>query len=311
MDKAGRDTGPGVVLEKVTGSQNTVVIADLINYNFDGNLLKDEHKQWIDFKLVPLLRQFALHVKLTGTASRKGDREYNQQLSVERVLRVKKYLIAKDFKEDQVPGEEMKAFGEDLSEPDRAEDDPRDRAVRITVAVGRKFRPIFPTIVIPIEIGPEIRIGTTIKLPRLRKIPSPRPGSKDWKIKQLSEGDVGLFRLIGFTGMFFEIVDTTNNVEIICVAPGVGTGLGTPASLTLEGPFNRFSTSNPHHISEFEGPIEWVSLYTAATQSYNRLIIDDLGVNTQVETGITIGASVLSTSKLNLFCSDPRPYFGP
>jgi hypothetical protein len=69
MDKIGAYTGPGKVSENVLKKPKMIVSANLFNYNTDGNMLKAEHKAWIDSKLIPLLRQFRAHVELTGTAS--------------------------------------------------------------------------------------------------------------------------------------------------------------------------------------------------------------------------------------------------
>ena len=37
MDKTGKDTGPGKVREEVRKQDGVVVVADLFNYNIDGN----------------------------------------------------------------------------------------------------------------------------------------------------------------------------------------------------------------------------------------------------------------------------------
>jgi outer membrane protein OmpA-like peptidoglycan-associated protein len=97
MDKSGKDTGPGKV-EIDLGDIDTLspfplIAVDLFNYNVDGNLLKAEHKKFLDNQLIPLLKKEKAHVKLRGTASKSGGADYNRQLSLERVLRVKGYLL--------------------------------------------------------------------------------------------------------------------------------------------------------------------------------------------------------------------------
>lgn len=146
MDKIGRDTGVGKVEIDLGDIDDLwpwpIRHALLFNYNSDGNLLKGEHIQFLDDQLIPLLHREKVHVRLTGLASGKGNADYNQTLSLERVLRVKKYLIEKGpLSEAQVPGTKMTAVGETLANP-QDENDERDRAVRIAIAPGFLSRPI-------------------------------------------------------------------------------------------------------------------------------------------------------------------------
>src|SRR5262245_10596597 len=210
MDYPGKPTGPGKVEESAQVADRFIATANLYNYNIDGNLLKAEHKTYIDEKIVPVLRKHKAHVKIIGTASQSGDRAYNQQLSVERVLRVKSYLLGKGFSESQVPGEEMRAYGEDLSTSKNSEDE-QDRAVKIILAWGTKPQPIsvFDDIVIAGDIPVKLPI------PKLRPIPIAL--STEWKIRYLSGADAGLFKMLGFSGNALLIVDKTNNLEIVCV----------------------------------------------------------------------------------------------
>src|SRR5262245_17338125 len=114
----------------------------LYNFNIDGNLLKDEHKQALD-ELAAWVKdpRNQVHLRLIGTASKSGEADYNQQLSLERVLRVKKYLLAQRLTESQVPGEQMRAYGESRS-TSSSEEDEMDRAVRIEIHAGRLTKPI-------------------------------------------------------------------------------------------------------------------------------------------------------------------------
>src|SRR5262249_10550734 len=84
-------------------------------------------KDWLDSTLIPVLKAKRLHVKLRGTASRSGTSEYNRQLSLERVLHVKRYLISKGLTEAQVPGQDLRAAGSDLS-TSTSDEDERGRA---------------------------------------------------------------------------------------------------------------------------------------------------------------------------------------
>jgi hypothetical protein len=318
MDKVGRNTGPGKISERVQKTSQIVLTATLFNYNTDGNLLKDEHRKWLDDRLIPLLREFLVHVELLGTASKAGDPEYNRQLSLERVLRVKQYLRDKGIPESQVPGPDIHAAGEDLSKS-QSDNDELDRAVQVTVALGIKPRPIFPTIILPemvvIRDGPTIVVAPTV-------IVAPRPSgtkgakfSREFAIKQLGEGSLSVFKVIGVEGFFFLIRDLTNKEEIVCVGPGVGTGIGLPASLTLEGPFNSFTTTSPQQLKDFEGRAIWQTLFTAGPVSKSRISFLDVpsGTSTKtitvpVDTGFTFGASAFAPTAIRLFCSKPMPF---
>jgi hypothetical protein len=317
FDKIGRPTGAGKVADRVVRDNGIVAIVDLYNYNIDGNTLKDEHKAWMDSRLIPLLKGFAVHVKLRGTASKSGDREYNRQLSLSRVLRVKKYLIDRGVPEAKVPGPDIQAAGEDLSTSDSHEDE-RDRAVRITVALGTKPRPVFPTIILPpivitpndpiVELPPQIIIVTR---PR-KKIPI--NVSQSWGIKQLSS--VELEFQVGMSAMAFQIVDFTNHEEVICVMPGISLGEGTPAAITLRGPMNPFTTPQPQRITDFSGRTTWTSLFDIGPFSKDAITFHNGAFPTgafgdfsvTMDTGFTIGASGPSMHKSYLFCSDPRPF---
>src|SRR4051812_19262011 len=54
----------------------------LSNFNIDGNVLKDEHKAFLERFVLPFLRREKVHVKLEGYTSRTGDPKANEQLSV-------------------------------------------------------------------------------------------------------------------------------------------------------------------------------------------------------------------------------------
>jgi hypothetical protein len=317
MDKQGKYTGPGKVREQVERSSQVVLSADLFNYNTDGNMLKIEHKEWISAKLIPLLRQFRVHVQLVGMASQIGDRAYNRQLSLERVLRVKRFLAEQGVSESQIPGPDVKAAGEDLS-TSRFKDDESDRAVRVNVALGIKPRPLFPTIVldeIVIRPDPTIVLPPTIVVARRPRAAAGPRFSQEFEIKQLSDASVSVFKAIGGEAMFLLIRDVMNKEEIVCIAPGVGTGIGTPLSFTLEGPFNSFSTTTPQQLTDFEGRAIWQTLFTAGPVSKSRITFLDIpsgtstkSVTVPMDTGLTFGAAAFAPTALRLICSNPKPF---
>jgi hypothetical protein len=141
LRKQGRPTGEG----KVTLEPNlqlkewpwTSVEILLHNYNTDGNLLKVEHKAWLKAQLAPFLQQQQYHAVLKGTASSPGSTKYNKQISWERVLLLKEFLIEKcSLTDAQVPGSKMTAVGERFA---NVGDQEHDRAVQITLLPGRVY----------------------------------------------------------------------------------------------------------------------------------------------------------------------------
>jgi hypothetical protein len=318
IDKQGKYSGLGKISESVSRDPNVVLTADLYNYNTDGNLLKDEHKEWIDTKLCPLLDGYARHVKLIGTASKVGDAQHNKNLSLQRARRVKNYLLSKGFMEAQVPGEEMRAAGSSLSKS-KGPNDEKDRAVQIIVGLGRKWRPIFPTIVVPIEIhggeDPDPIVihpepGLVVPEPGLQ----PSEFSRTWEIKQWGEDSAGFGpKFVGGSLQHWQIRDTRNRVEVFCSAGGVGLGVGTPMSFTGEGPWNKFVTPVPLKITEFAGPYRWNSYYSAGPYSKNYMAFYNLGgmkgyYNVNVETGVTFGASGSTMMTMFMVCGKPQKY---
>jgi hypothetical protein len=326
MDKKGKETGPGKVRERLSGGRGAILTVDLFNYNIDGNLLKDEHKTWIEDKLLPLLQKFAVHVKLLGTASKSGDREYNRQLSLERVLRVKKHLIEKGVPESKVPGPDVHHAGEDLSKSDSHEDE-LDRAVAVTIALGTKPRPIFPTILLDeIVIRPDrIELPPTIIVVPPTLKPIPIKVSQKWSIKLLSAADgsvkgVPIFHPqspIGFgvgpSAAFFQVVDRTNNLEVACVFTGANGGFGVgPGSFTLEGDPKDFTTEKPQRITDFAGDAIWDTVFSTGPFSHNELTVPNIAgrgpfpLIVKVPTGTTFGASGPNRASGKMVCSNPR-----
>src|SRR5262245_6584046 len=181
FDKVGKDTGPGdggFLITKTETPSKVVFEYILVNYNIDGNVLKKEHKELLDRDIIPFGKENRVHVKLTGMASQSGDREYNRQLSLGRVLRGKEYLISTGLTEAQVPGTDIRPAGADLS-ISKSMEDAADRAVQLTIAVGIKPLPLYPTIVIPVIITAE-RPDPII----VPEVPGNKPGER-WTIRQI------------------------------------------------------------------------------------------------------------------------------
>src|SRR5262249_33926287 len=125
---------------------------------------------------------------LTGKASRSGERDYNRKLSLERVLRVKKYLRMGGLTEAHVPGPEIQAAGSDLSHSESKEDE-FDRAVRIELAAGLMTKPLQrPTTQLPpVYIGPDqpIIMPGFIPLPDVPLSREPADDPNDPKPKKM------------------------------------------------------------------------------------------------------------------------------
>jgi peptidoglycan-associated lipoprotein len=71
--------------------------------------IEDHFKPQLDLMAEGLLKNTELTVSLSGFADRRGDDTYNQALSEQRVLSVKKYLFDKGVKKEQIIS---KSFGE-------------------------------------------------------------------------------------------------------------------------------------------------------------------------------------------------------
>jgi hypothetical protein len=310
MDKTGMYTGPGRIKERVDQTKpNLIGTIDLFNYNIDGNVLKPEHEDYLRRKIVKLLKGAEVHVKLTGVASRTGDRAYNMQLSTERVLRVKRFLIDQGLPESKVPGQEMRAVGEETSHSPHDEDE-WERRVSVTIAWGVKSRPL----PMPWQEVPEtviIEPGKTDPEPADPGPPS-KPESRDWKIKHLGSAEGGIVGFVGAGAHLFWIVDKTNGTEVVCAleAGSVG-GPGTPVSITAKGPWNHFTTTDPHHIGDF-GSFAWFdSPPGAGPWSLGKTTLTVVGISSppiEIQTGFTFGAGTGSRAAGPIVCSDPKPY---
>ncbi|MEM1047245.1 MAG: OmpA family protein [Pseudomonadota bacterium] len=303
MDKMGMATGPGKVKEFVV-DQSSALIWDavLYNYNIDGNLLKDEHKDYIKQKLHPILSKGSSHVKIFGRASKSGDADYNQALSAERALRVKDHLLSLGLSEAQVPGQEMRAQGEYLS-TSQNEEDSFDRAVILRIGHGQKTEPIkLPKITVPVTIV----IEKKKPVPPNTTPPKPQGGTK-FKIKHLGTASYG----IG-AGHIFWIVDETTNEEttIILSGPSVSEGV---APVTGKGTWVPFNTNKPTSLHDFVGTARFVEspgvLWWSATDNFLTFDKVETGGPIRIKSGVTIGATGGAiTTGPTVMLEEPNPY---
>ena len=297
MDKTGKPTGEGKVREVVVSRNPIFARIDLYNYNIDGNNLKPRHQEYLRQKIVPLLHKAPIHAKLVGRTSRSGDSAYNQQLSVERVLRVKQFLMSTGLPESKVPGSQMQATGESRSTSDSNEAE-AERSVTLTLAYGVKNRPIIPNQVVPEMV---IVIPAPGKKPTPGSVPvahwrseaakgSGRKTSRQFKIMHL--GSVGVSP---GAGHLFRIVDKTNNMETMIVMAGGNVGVDL-APVTGKGKWVDFSTSDPHDLTEFgstsarftESP---GALWFSATDNFLTFGNEISSPQIRVKSGVTIGVT--------------------
>ena len=308
MDKKGKDTGPGEVeidLGDIDSLSPLPLIAVLLfNYNIDGNLLKEEHKTYLDQKFIPMLKKENAHVKLRGTASKSGAAEYNRQLSLERVLRVKKHLTDGGVPEAKVPGPDLSATGEDLS-TSLSNEDQRDRAVILTLAFGTKPRPIRipkpPWVLFPIEPG-EVTIPPG--LPPVTLPPVTRP--RKYKIQYLT--GIGLSVGGSVTIDTFRIIDVATNESATFNLVGAGLGLKGPSvTLPKENEPVEFACMN-QSLGEFQNEPANFSTVGVGDASLNLITFPLLGVSKQVNTGFNLGIGANTNVGVLKQTSRPKPH---
>jgi hypothetical protein len=137
----GRDTGKGLVtvdFDAATPPPLRVKTILFHNFNFDGDELKEEHKEEIKKRIVPQMLQDRRPIRIIGHASRQGDAAYNRELSRRRALAVRKFLLEQGVPEGLIPLTELHARGEADSKS-RFNDDELERAVRVEFIP--KFKP--------------------------------------------------------------------------------------------------------------------------------------------------------------------------
>jgi hypothetical protein len=153
---SGRDTGKGLVTVDFGATVPPLLRVKTIlfhNFNFDGDELKEEHKQEIKKRIVPQIIQDRQSIRIIGHASKKGDAVYNRELSRRRALAVRKFLLDQRVPEGLVPLSELHARGKADSRS-KFSDDELDRAVSVEFIPKlkppkRKEKPPQPPLVEP------------------------------------------------------------------------------------------------------------------------------------------------------------------
>jgi hypothetical protein len=330
MDKVGKPTGPGDGGFLVTDQDvpNSVVFEFILtNYNIDGNLLKPEHRELLDQHIVPFAKANKVHAELTGTASRTGTAAYDRELSLQRVDRVRHYLMQKGLTGAQVPVSDMRAVGKDQS-TSKVDEDELDRSVLIRIVVGVRTVHVTPHVVIPQIVPslppapfdmvlPEVIIEVDTRVP--------------WAIQELSGSNVGASVGAGFivgisaqAGMIeyhFLLVNRRTQQMAQCryFGAGIGESVGPSGAGRSIGPGGGFSLTQGSHtwdnfntkagtgFDDFAGSATWneplgLGLGTSTSAGKARLTFNGLGVTVEVSTGNAIGTpgSLLSTGNFRL-----------
>jgi hypothetical protein len=134
-----KPTGPGKIRDNLSKppSQRFSVTGLLFNFDIDSDVVKNEHLAWLERNVVPLLGIKDALFSLKGSASRSGKNDHNMDLSQRRVNNVKKFLLSRGGRAEQLSavfvGEEEAALA---GKKDGGEDE-EDRAVAVAVIVPR------------------------------------------------------------------------------------------------------------------------------------------------------------------------------
>ena len=314
FERRGRETGPGQATGQVETAPSVSGTYTLFNFNIDGDVLKPEHRRFLDRHVVPLLKAHRIHARLTGTASRTGGRDYNRQLSLSRVLRVKEHLRKRGIPESKVPGSTIVAAGEDLS-TSKSDEDALDRAVRIRFALGIRPMPIPPTIVLPTVVID----GETppITLPPLVIASGEEPG-RSWTIRQIYGHSVGIGHPLGVGGSLiqynFLLVNRSSRQMAQCAFFGPAVTGSPPkapmvsGSLTLPSHvWNSFKTPKPVTFADFNGGAKWDEVGVGAGTDTSLAVLQVFNPDARVgvSTGKTVGIPSASSSLGSFACKEP------
>lgn len=134
-----KPTGPGRIRDNLSKppSQRFSVTGLLFNFDIDSDVVKSEHQAWLERNVVPLLGVKDAIFSLKGSASRSGNNAHNMDLSERRVNNVKKFLLSRGGRAEQLSvvfvGEEEAALAGKKDGGEEAE----DRAVAVAVIVPR------------------------------------------------------------------------------------------------------------------------------------------------------------------------------
>jgi hypothetical protein len=319
-----RATGKGLfeVDPSYTGAGE--IHALLYNFDFDDMKmpgqngesvkLKDAHIQFLDERVVPLLKNDSGQIWMAGSASRIGASAYNMGLSQFRVGKVQGHLLSRGVSEVQM---QPNAVGENLATT-HAADDQRDRAVELYVLPKAKNAPRPPR-----HVPRKSLVSRKFKLAMLTGF-SAGFAAKFMTYFTKAKFGVGLAMDV----IFFTIWDTTNNLACYYVYVGpIGLGVGLtfmpPLSTTTNGPWNDFTTDKPISVNQFGRSSRFFTASLPIPDPFNPLsgqlfskshitIGTPVGnVSEWIDTGTTIGLGLSGTLGAFVRIEGPIRFRGP
>lgn len=288
-----RRTGPGVITIDNKYVLPGGIKALLSNYDIDGDTPKQEHLDFLNTRVAPLLVSHPAHIWLQGSASHSGSDQHNMDLSQRRVNKVVAHLVSRGVLMGQI---QPSAVGETMA-MSGVNEDQRDRAVAVLVlGVAPSPPPPPPRPVIPAT-----------------------PTSMVFRIRMLGGlggGSLGL----AADQLYFQIWDHRNSLT--CFYQYTGGGLGRsvrlPLSVTMRGPWNEFTTTGPISVNQFGGAARFT---TAGGGNWTSNHLNMMGLppglatvprSMPINTGFTVGIGASTTvGDLIIFNGTPWPFTGP
>lgn len=85
-------------------------VANVINFDFDKSVLRDDAKASLDAKIPILLTNSSVTIRISGHADERGSSEYNLALGQRRAAAAKRYLVERGVAESRL---ETTSFGEE------------------------------------------------------------------------------------------------------------------------------------------------------------------------------------------------------
>jgi hypothetical protein len=280
--------------------------ARLWDFDIDGIILKENHLTWLDDAIdrVNSSNRFLIwKISATGSASLTGmqlnHNRHNYDLGHERAQAVENYLKAGLT----VPGLDF---------------DPPFSAGTMFASLAKH------------RVGVEndedrcafVVITTDTTPPPVPRKPTSIPLSKEWGIKWVSGGSLTAIAG-GVDSALFQIADLKNNLYAYFEYKGavIAGGLSDlmPLSVTGEGDWLTFSTSDAIHIFDFDGPARFTTAGIGPISKNYLTMTPKGGVMTvpqplDIPTGFTMGAgasiTIPGTGWLNLKTRRPFHYSG-
>jgi len=280
--------------------------ARLWDFDVDGTTLKANHFAWLDSSISRVNasnRSLIWKISVTGAASLTGTwidhNQHNSALGLARAQAVTKYLQ------------------DGLSVPGLDFDPPFSAGTMFASLAHHK---------VGVENDEDrcafVVITTDTIPPPIPPKPTSIPLSREWGIKFVSGGSLTAIAG-GVESDLYDIADLKNNLHAYfefragVVAGGVSSLI--PITITGEGDWRTFSTSDAIHISDFDGPARF-STAGAGPLSINYLTLSPKGgvmtvpATLEISTGVTFGAGASSTIPgtgwMNLKSRRPFSYSG-